>query len=92
MSGCISRTVDSTASTADSGCQSNPCWTFYVDDIGHGVSSLSQFFTWMIVYRSLSASVARPISRVARSGDVLTVTSLKGPRGETILQKVRHVR
>lgn len=33
------------------------------------------------MYRSPSASATRPMSRNARSGTVLTLTSLKGPFG-----------
>src|SRR5512140_991887 len=40
---------------------------------------------WMMVYRSLTSSTTRPISLRARSGAVLTVTSLKGPVGWVIL-------
>jgi len=42
---------------------------------------LSAFPEWMMVYLSLTSSTTRPMSRFARSGAVLTVTSLNGPNG-----------
>jgi hypothetical protein len=42
---------------------------------------LSQFAACTIVYLSFNSSVKRPMSLKARSGAVLTVTSLNGPLG-----------
>ena len=42
---------------------------------------LSIFAEWTISYLSFTSSTTRPISLLARSGAVLAVTSLKGPRG-----------
>lgn len=46
---------------------------------GAGQDLLSQLSTYSISYRSLRASIIRPMRRFARSGAVLTVTSLQGP-------------
>jgi hypothetical protein len=43
---------------------------------------LAALAAWMMVYCSLTSATTRPISRRARSGAVLTVTSLKGPAGD----------
>ena len=42
---------------------------------------LSIFAEWTISYLSFTSLTTRPMSLLARSGAVLTVTSLKGPRG-----------
>ena len=49
-------------------------------------TSLSAFAAWTIAYRSLRASNACPTSRFAQSGELLTVTSLKGPFGAMVAE------